>query len=158
MAAITVTPESDGVVLTHFSKSPAAGTWSRMEQRVPIIWTACHFGGARPWFVCSIYSNSRYCGRRVALLYGPGQLFACRRCYGLGYSSQQEAPMLRAIGRAQKIRIRLGGSANLTEPFPEKPKGMHWSRYLRLQARAEAAQNSSYALTMQWIDGLSLRR
>jgi hypothetical protein len=28
--------------------------------------------------------------------------------------------------KAQKIKLRLGGSANVLEPFPDKPKGMHW--------------------------------
>jgi hypothetical protein len=26
----------------------------------------------------------------------------------------------------------MGSSANLMEPFPARPKGMHWSTYLRL--------------------------
>ena len=34
-------------------------------------------------FVCPGCSDRQYCGRRVALLYGKGELFACRRCYGL---------------------------------------------------------------------------
>jgi hypothetical protein len=36
------------------------------------------------------------------------------------------------LHRSRRIRQRLGGSANLMEPFPERPKGMHWSTYLRL--------------------------
>ena len=105
---------------------------------MPVTWTACHLGGQRPWFVCSVYCNGRYCGRRAAVLYGAGELFACRRCYGLAYVSQQEAPMHRGVYRAQKIRMRLGGSANLCEPFPEKPKRMHRRTYLRLRARGFA--------------------
>jgi hypothetical protein len=34
--------------------------------------------------------------------------------------------------RGQKIRMRLGGSANMRETFPEKPKGMHHDTYMRL--------------------------
>jgi hypothetical protein len=48
--------------------------------------------------------------------------------------------MRRALHRAQEIRMKLGGFASLAEPFPAKPKGMHWSRYLRRDdARASAA-------------------
>ncbi len=142
--------------------APAAPVSTLEEQRVPITWTACHLGGKRPWFVCSVYSNGRYCGRRAAVLYGAGKLFACRRCYDLAYASQQETPMHRGIGQAQKIRMRLGGSANLCDPFPEKPKRMHWLTYLRLRARAEAAEDYSNVLTMAWIkrfnDRLKRRR
>ena len=46
---------------------------------VPIEWTACNFGGGRPWFVCP----GRSCGWRVALLYLGGRYFLCRRCQDL---------------------------------------------------------------------------
>jgi hypothetical protein len=50
-------------------------------------------------------------------------------------------PMLR-VGlykpARKKIKVWLGESVNLLEPFPEKPKRMHWLTYLRLRARAEA--------------------
>jgi hypothetical protein len=146
---INVRTECDAVVLIYRSRSRGAGEWKSIEQRVLIAWTTCHLGGRRPWFVCSAYSNGRYCGRRAAVLYGAGQLFACRRCYGLAYESQQETPMQRGVSKAQKIRMRLGGSVNLFEPFPEKPKRMHWLTYLRLRARAEAAEHYSNELTMQ---------
>ncbi len=139
--SISVRAERDAVVLS------GAG-----EQRVPITWTACHLGGQRPWFVCSAYSNGRHCGRRVAVLYAAGKLFACRRCYGLAYTSQQEGLRHRGVYRAQKIRMRLGGSANLCDPFPEKPKRMHWRTYLRIRTQAERAENCSNVLLMQWLN------
>jgi hypothetical protein len=90
--------------------------------------------------------------------HGAGELFACRRCYGLAYASQQETPMRRGVNQAQKIRMRLGGSVNLFAPFPEKPERMHWRTYLRLRARAEAAEHYSNGLTMQWLNRLKRRR
>jgi hypothetical protein len=137
--AITVRTEYDAVVLIYRARSWEDTNWKSIKQRVPITWTACHLGGGRPWFVCSVYSDGRYCGRRVAVLYGAGELFACRCCYDLAYASQQENPSLRSISRARKIRMRLGGSPNLFDPFPDKPRRMHWRTYLRLRARGEAA-------------------
>ena len=121
------------------------GDWEQVEQTIPVTWTQCHFGGERPWFVCSVYRNGVYCGRRVAKLYGAGKLFACRRCYDLAYQSQNEAPDGRLTLKAQRIRMKLGGSPSIMDEFPEKPKGMHWHTYNRLRDEAEAAEIGSWA-------------
>ncbi len=42
--------------------------------------------------------------------------------------------------KTQAIRRRLGGSANLIEPFPEKPARMHWRTYDRLHRQAREAE------------------
>ena len=99
-----------------------ASSQKSIEQRVPIGATACHLGGVRPWFICSVYSNGHHCGRRAAILYCTGDLFACRRCYDLSYASQQQTPLHRRLEQALKIRMRLGGGVDLLEPFPARPK------------------------------------
>jgi len=103
-----------------------------VSQRVELEWTPCHYGGARPWFLCPL------CSRRVALLYS-GQRFACRHCHDLAYASTRQDETERGIVKAQKIRERLGGSPNLAQPFPWKPKGMHWRTYYRLEEEAHQA-------------------
>ena len=127
------------VVLSYRSCRPGSSEWKSIQQRVPIRLTACHFGGVRPWFVCPACCNGRYCGRRAAILYCAGELFACRRCHDLSYGSQQQMALDRGLEQARKIRMRLGGGADLLEPFPPRPKGMHWRTFQRLRARAEAA-------------------
>lgn len=82
--------------------------------------------------------RSKDCHRRVAILYAGG-IFACRHCHNLAYESQREAPHSRALSRAQNIRVKLGGSGSMAEPFPPKPKGMRWKSYLRLLNRSEEA-------------------
>ena len=64
-----------------------------------------------------------------------GDLFACRHCYGLGYASQQESPQSRFIRRSRKVRMRLGGSPDLLQPFRKRPRGMHQRTYMHLRAR-----------------------
>jgi hypothetical protein len=64
--SISVRTEADAVVLVFRSRNSQGSDWKSVEQRVPIIWTACHFGGRRAWFRCAVYSDDRYCGRRVA--------------------------------------------------------------------------------------------
>jgi hypothetical protein len=133
--AISVRTEINAVVLIYRARSWDSPEWTPIKQRVLITWTACHLGGQRPWFICS----SRHCGRRVAILYGAGELFACRRCHGLAYASQREGRRIRSISRSRNIRVRLGGSPDVLKPFPEKPRRMHWRTYHRLRARGEAA-------------------
>ena len=121
-----------------------------MHEPVSLDWTACNFGGERPWFICPDVR----CGRRVAVLYGPGRYFLCRHCYDLVYESQRENEMHRALRRAQTIRERLGGSANMTKPFPERPKGMHWKTYERLWWEYHEADMEQLAGLREWLDRL----
>jgi hypothetical protein len=124
--------------------------WEDVQEPVSLDWTACNFGGDRPWFVC----QGAGCGRRVAVLYGPGRYFLCRHCYDLVYDSQRENGMYRALHKAQSIRERLGGSANMTKPFPERPKGMHWRTYERLREEHDEAEMEQLAGMREWLDKL----
>jgi hypothetical protein len=72
----------------------------------------------------------------VAILYSGGGAFACRHCYRLVYTSQNETPYLRAIRRVRKIRMRLGAGFSFAEGFPDKPPRMHRRTYLRMRAAA----------------------
>jgi hypothetical protein len=148
--SISVQTEADAVVLAFRRDTK----WQSVEQRVPITWTACHLGGRRPWFRCTGYIGGRYCGRRAALLYLAGKLFACRRCYGLGYASQQESLWCRGLGKAQKIRMQLGGSPNMLEVFPDRPKGMHRKTYDRLRRAHDLADGKAMMGLTQFVDRL----
>jgi hypothetical protein len=155
-AAILVESDRDSVTLKY--RSHSYGTdWSDVAQRVPVVWTPCRFGGERPWFVCPAYSNGRYCGRHVAKLYDGGNTFACRHCYQLAYSSQQKSGYDRGLYRAQKIREGLGGSASMLDPFPDKPKHMHWRTYDRLRAQHDVGATHALAGITRFLDRLKLR-
>lgn len=122
----------DSITL-KFRTQPYGGDWEDVEQRVGLSHTTPHFGGRRPWFQCP------RCWRRCAKLYG-GSRFYCRKCRGLSYESQREDLASRLLSRAQKIRMRLGGTANMIEPFPERPIGMHRNTYDRIWAKAHALE------------------
>jgi hypothetical protein len=151
---ISVHIEPDAAVLSFRSQLPGENEWRQFEQRVPIVWTMCHLGGRRPWFRCTVHSGGECCNRRAAILYSAGDLFACRRCHGLAYVSQQESPKSRSISRSRKIRMQLGGSADLFEPFPPKPPRMHWRSYSRLRTRGEAADELAFGHLQSWLRGV----
>jgi hypothetical protein len=102
---------------------------------VALTWTACNFGGSRPWFECP----ARGCGRRVRKLYLANRYFACRHCYGLGYACQLEHEEDRLLRRREKIARRLGGED--TALLPPRPRGMHRSMYERLADEFEAVED-----------------
>ncbi len=98
--------------------------------------------------------NGKSCGRRVAILYGPGKYSLCRRCYDLRYGSQREDKPRQALRRAQKIRARLDGSANMMEPFTEKPMGMHHYTYARMFWEHHEAEWEHLVGVREWLDKL----
>jgi hypothetical protein len=146
--------EFGAAVLIFRRRAEGGLAWECVEQAVPITWTRCHLGGSRPWFHCPARHVDQVCGRRVALLYLAGGMFACRRCHRLAYASQQQSHWGRLLHRAQKIRLQLGGSASLCEPFPGKPKRMHWSRYLTLRRRGLQSERSVMTLMEAWLSRL----
>ena len=125
VATLTGKVETDRVILHHRRK--AEGAWASMDYPVPLVWTPCHYGGQRAWWLCG-------CGRRVAVLY-VGNRFACRHCHQLAYPSQREAPDARATRQANKLRARLGWKLGIFNQPNGRPKGMHQTTYWRLMNR-----------------------
>jgi ribosomal protein L37E len=138
-------------VILKYRSRPYGEDWSDVEQWVIIAWTPCRFGGERPWFVCSAESNGVDCGRRVTKLYSVGGLFACRHCHRLAYESQHESTRHRGLGKARKIRMQLGGSANMFKEFPDKPKHMHWRTYDRLRRAHNIAEERTMNRLMRFV-------
>jgi hypothetical protein len=139
-ADIQIRTEDDAIVLVYRVRSYNVSEWKDVEQRVHLTWTKCHLGGRRPWFRCPVRSNGTNCEKRVAKLYLGGDLFACRQCWRLAYATQQDSDRCFGLDKAQKIRMRLGGSGSVVEPFPPKPKGMHWRTYYRLYQAHHVAE------------------
>ncbi len=54
--------------------------------------------------------------------------------------------------RAQKIRMRLGGSANMLEPLPERSKRMHHDTYMKLFWEHHEAEMEQLVGMREWLD------
>ena len=120
LANIDISVHEHHVTLKYRARPSGREEWDQMEYPVGLEWTACHYGGERPWFLCPS------CGRRVAVLFG-GMYYACRRCHNLAYTSQREDRHGRLLNRARKLRAKLGG-----DYWWRKPKGMHQKTFDRL--------------------------
>jgi hypothetical protein len=64
VASVLVTGGRDIVTLDY--RVLRGEDWQSFNQRIPIRWALCRFGGERPWFVCDVLANGVHCGRRVA--------------------------------------------------------------------------------------------
>jgi len=99
------------------------------------------FGGARWWARCPV------CSRRCAGLFVSGPRVACRRCFGLAYTSTRETEEWRAHRLVDRYAKRLEPDGDRRSPysavdlFPPKPPRMRWATYDRILARVEPAQH-----------------
>ena len=132
--------ESAGLRLMYRTRRHG-GDWRDVDELIPFVYSRTNFPGRRAWFHCPS------CCRRCRVLYG-GAYFRCRKCHGLRYESQYETGYSRAASQSHKLRERLGYSGSLDDPFPPKPKGMHWKTYERLRARDDQLQ-------MRWCRGVA---
>ena len=141
-ASIQLRVETDSVVLDYRNRSGHhnGGEWEPMRYAVALDRTPCGFGGKRIWWRCPAVG----CGRRVAVLHG-GRVFACRQCNRLAYRSQREADDDRATRRADKLRKSLGWEPGILNGNGDKPKGMHWRTFERLQASHDFHVNAALA-------------
>lgn len=147
--SIGIVAHPHGIGITYRTR-PWGGDWQEVDEFIPFAVTTTNFAGRRRWFKCLS------CGRACRVLYG-GARFRCRLCHHLRYRSQSEPGYQRATARAHKVRMRLGGSGSLLEPFPPKPKGMHWKTYHRLRALDTKLQNRWTVGVRGWLDRFERR-
>src|SRR3954463_13833926 len=120
-----------------------------LEQRTPVAWTPCRFGGRRPYFLCP----GADCGRTGSMLYSVGAGFLCRHCHQLVFRSQRQNELDRIIRRADKLRVRLGGEPGWR--IPDRPKGMRKARYgglLSALLEADMIANEAFDTRLEYLD------
>lgn len=107
----------------------AFGRRQRLDTSVEVNWQPCNLGGVnarRAAFVCPA------CESCCRVIYFAALTLMCRRCADLTFASQR-LPRKTDIERAGEIRMRLGGSRSLLEPFdPVRPPGMSVKKFRQL--------------------------
>lgn len=131
IGAISIQAETGAVCLSYSSAGQQAA------QRVPILTTACNYGGARHWFACP------NCGARVAILY-LRRIFACRKCSRVAYAVQSDDSVDRAWRKQRKAEARIG-------EHWRRPKGMHKSTYSRLLATIRKCERRRDAAMLEFL-------
>ncbi|MFK5948935.1 MAG: hypothetical protein QM500_09240 [Methylococcales bacterium] len=149
--AINYQVKESGIKLIYNSRAANTEEWEAVEQFVSFDYTPCHYGGKRTWLLCT------ECNRRVTCIYVTGKYFLCRHCCGLNHQSQHEGYYDRQLSKAQGIRTKLGGSASLAIPFPEKPKGMHWKTYRKLYMQSMRSEGEHLQHLDKYFNRLSSR-
>jgi hypothetical protein len=137
-ASVDVRVEADYVALSYCYRT-CDGESKSAFQSILIERAPCYYGRQRVWFRCP----QDGCGRGAAILYGNVQL-CMPPLPPLAYPSQRKPAYLRALGKAQAIRRWLGGTANMSDLYPEKPKGMHRQTYERLRRQHDIADANSW--------------
>lgn len=139
-----------GQLRLYYTTTRWSGEKHASDYWVELATTPQPFGGRRWWFVCP------KTGQHAAKLHlPPGALtFACRRAYRLGYKSQRETPRDRALGRAFKLRHRLGDHGGIGGGI-DKPKGMRWATFEREMDKVDAAEEIVTAHTWMLLRNLS---
>lgn len=140
--------EAGGLRLIYRTRR-AENSWLDVDELISFAWTETNFNGRRQWFVCP------GCNRRCRIIYG-GSYYRCRKCYQLKYESQYQPISGRAADQRHKLRKRLGQVGSLDEPFPTKPKGMHWKTYQRLKVRDKTLELRWCEDMARWLERIKL--
>ncbi len=137
---VTLGADTGILHLTNMVRFDPAGRAVHLEgQSIRLVATPLRFGGCRWWFVCPHF------GQRVMKLHLPygARFFASRQAYRLGYAVQRQSARDQAYRRARKARDRIGGSPNLLERLPLKPKWMRWATYWRYVDACQQAERQT---------------
>ena len=125
------TTENSYVELIYTVTINWSGEKTDMRYKVPLVTTPCNYGGRRYWFLCQLYKNKVYCGRRVGVIYSVGKWFGCRYCASIAYQAQFEGGSFR-IGSVTEPDVEKAYEQVTTPYYKGKPT-RKYKRYLRLR-------------------------
>jgi len=99
-----------------------------------IQWIPTYFGKHRAIFVCST------CRCGALRLFAHHGTYACRHCHRAQYLSQKQKTASRKRLAACKLRLELGGSPDIHELIPSRPKWTRRRTYQRIRHQIQALE------------------
>ena len=144
----------DGHLVLDYRVRRNGGDWEPIVETIGITQADCNYGNARPYFMCPGVVNGLHCWRRVGKLFSGGCYFLCRHCYSITYTSQSEASYYRALRRASKTRMALGGEPGAANWIAPKPTGMWQRTYARHCGQIERDESQADHLFLIKYEGL----
>ena len=109
---------------------------------IDLAWTACAYGGQRPWWRCP------RCQRRCALLYAAGERYLAGVAWACATRPSAEIQRGGCSSGPSGLYERLGGDYYGDDELTKPPR-MHWRTFNRLRERAEEAGDASAVAGMQ---------
>lgn len=125
--------------------------WEEKSYTVHVAYSACRFGGTRPWFICP------HCQSRVGSLLFFNHQIGCRHCLNTCYASENKSPMDRQHQKEQKALAKLGVdsySELIWFDVLRKPKGMHLSTFEKRKQQLTSIHFQSARLMTEFNDRL----
>ena len=129
--------ENSHIELIYTNTNFQSGEKTAMQYKIPLVSTACNYGGTRYWFKCALTKNGTYCGRRVGVLYSVGKWFGCRYCADVAYNAQFESGYIRT-GSISEPDVEQAYKEAKTQYYNGKPT-RKYRRYLRLAQKMDRA-------------------
>jgi hypothetical protein len=119
-----------------------------MRYPVPLERTPCNFGCCRYWFLCPAVAGGSPSSTAWGLLPVPSLPQPRLR-------QSNEDRVARLNRKMRKLRAKAGGSGDdLISRFPDKPKGMHWETFLRLEQKVFEANREKLHIMSREISCL----
>lgn len=136
---VDTSSENPNIKFIYKVRPHGDGEWTDMNFSFRMESLPCRFGGKKWFFICGLYKNSQYCGRRVRILYQTGNYYGCRHCAELSYESCNVSGLQKGFGKIISIPDLEKMEAEVKRTHYRGKPTRKYLRYLRMSDRFETS-------------------
>lgn len=139
--------DNPNIKLTYKIRKHGEELWTDIDYSLKMESLPCRYGGKKWFFICGLYKNNQYCGRRVRVLYQTGNYFGCRHCANLSYDSCNASGIYKQFGKFVSLPDleRMESEIKRTHY-----KGKPTKRYLRYLKAEDRFYDSFYGIAISF--------